>query len=176
MPIDLRGMDATQTTEFFERFRWVPCELEEHFIPHNASARYVPPSGFSFAPGSQFTKHRSPFGLQRVPSPNPLIAFLRLPPLFSYHRFESCKFLTRPFHSSECCQAILQMCMDRQEEFDIFQRICDLVSREGSCAPIGKGMGFRQLRAVEPLDQIRIGNLGAIPDHGGSDLGIKKRL
>ena len=37
-------------------------------------------------------------------------------------------------------------------------------------------MGFRQLRAVEPLDQVRIGNLGAIPDHGGGDLGIKKRL
>src|SRR4029079_710588 len=67
------------------------------------------------------------------------------------------------------------MCMDCQEELDIFQRVCDLVSRKRSCAPVSKGMGFRQLRAVEPLDQVRIGNLGAISDHGGGDLGIKKR-
>src|SRR6476660_9950464 len=169
-------MDATQTTELVERFRWVPCELEEHFVPHDASARYVPASGFSFSPGSQFTKDRSPFGLQRVPSPNSLIAFLRLPTLFSHYRFEPCKLLTRPFQTSECFQAILQMCMDGQEEFDIFQRVRDLVSRKRSRAPIGKGMGFRQFRAVEPLDQVRIGNLGAIPDHGRGDLGIKKRL
>src|SRR5215510_13639649 len=37
-------------------------------------------------------------------------------------------------------------------------------------------MGFRQLRAVESLDQVRIGDLGAIPDHGGGNLGVEKRL
>jgi hypothetical protein len=37
-------------------------------------------------------------------------------------------------------------------------------------------MGFRQLRAVESLDQVRIGDLGAIADHGSSDLGVEKRL
>src|SRR4029079_14215285 len=100
-------MDAPQTTELFQRFRWVPCELEEYFVPHDASAMYVPASGFSFSPGRQFTKHRSPFGHQRVPSSNSLIAFLWLPTLFSHHRFESCKLLTRPFQTSECFQAIL---------------------------------------------------------------------
>jgi hypothetical protein len=37
-------------------------------------------------------------------------------------------------------------------------------------------MGFGQLCAVKSLDQVRIGDLGAIPDHGGGDLGIEKRL
>ncbi len=68
------------------------------------------------------------------------------------------------------------MRMDRQEKFDIFQGVRDLVIRKRSRTPVGKGMGFRQLRAVESLDQVRIGDLGAIPDHGGGDLGIEKRL
>ena len=51
-----------------------------------------------------------------------------------------------------------------------------MVIRKRSRTPVGKGMGFRQLRAVESLDQVRIGDLGAIPDHGGGDLGIEKRL
>ena len=37
-------------------------------------------------------------------------------------------------------------------------------------------MGFLQLRAVETLNQVRIGDLGAIPDHGGGDLRIEKWL
>ena len=68
------------------------------------------------------------------------------------------------------------MGMDRQEEFNIFQGIGDLVIRERSRTPVGKGMGFRQLRAMESLDQIRIGDLGAIADHGSGDLGVEKRL
>src|ERR1700675_2167005 len=68
------------------------------------------------------------------------------------------------------------MRMDRQEEFDIFQRVGDLVIRKRSRTPVGKGMGFGQLRAVESLDQICIGDLGAISDHGGGDLGIEKWL
>src|SRR4029077_7547347 len=37
-------------------------------------------------------------------------------------------------------------------------------------------MSFRQLRAVESLNQVRIGNLGAISDHGGGNLGVEERL
>ena len=51
-----------------------------------------------------------------------------------------------------------------------------MVIRERSRTPVGKGMGFRQFRAVESLDQVRISYLGAIPDHGSGDLGIEKRL
>ena len=66
------------------------------------------------------------------------------------------------------------MRMDRQEEFDIFQGVRDLVIRKRPRTPVGKGMGFGQLRTVESLDQIRVGDLGAIPDHGGGDLSIEK--
>ncbi len=68
------------------------------------------------------------------------------------------------------------MGMDRQEKFDIFQGVRDLVIRERPGTPIGKGMGFRQLRAVESLDQVRVRDLSAIPDHGGGDLSIEKRF
>jgi hypothetical protein len=35
-------------------------------------------------------------------------------------------------------------------------------------------MGFRELRTVESLNQVCVGDLGTIPDHGGGDLGIEK--
>ncbi len=105
--IDLGGMDTAETTEIVDRFRWMACELEEHLVSHDTSARHVPAAGFRFSPDSQFTKHRSPFGLERVPPTNSLVAFLRLSTFFSHRRFEACKFLTDPFRTTECAQAIL---------------------------------------------------------------------
>src|SRR5262245_25610366 len=68
------------------------------------------------------------------------------------------------------------MPMDRQEKFDIFQCIRNLVIREWSGTPVRKGMGFRQLPTVKSLDQVRVGDLGAISDHSGCDLSIEKRF
>ncbi len=48
--------------------------------------------------------------------------------------------------------------------------------RERSRTPIGEGMGFCQPGAEESLDQVCIGDLGAIPDHGRGDLSIEKWL
>ena len=107
MSIDFGGMDAAETTEFIDRFRWVACELKEYLVSHDASARHVPASGLRFSPGSQFPQHRSPFGLERIPSSNALVAFLRLSAFFSYRCFEACKFLTDPLRTTECAQAIL---------------------------------------------------------------------
>ena len=117
-------------------------ELEEHLVPHDPPARHVAPSGFRFAPGSQFTKHRGPFCLERVPATNTLVAFLGFPALFSHRRFQPRKFLADPFQSAQRMQAILQMRMDREEEFNIFQCVRDLVIRERARTPVGKGMGF----------------------------------
>ena len=59
--IDLGRMDTAETTKLIDRFGWMACELEEHLVSHDASARHVPAAGFRFSPGSQFTKHCSPF-------------------------------------------------------------------------------------------------------------------
>src|SRR4026209_1812904 len=97
MSIDLGRMNAAETTEVVDRFGWVARELDQHFISHDAAAWHVPTSGLRFSPGSQFTKHRSPLGLECVPSSNSLIPLLRLPAFFSYCCFETRKFLTDPF-------------------------------------------------------------------------------
>ena len=107
MSIDIGGMDAAETTEIVDRFWRVACELEEYLVSHDASARHVPAAGFRFSPYSQFTKHGSPFGLECIPPPNSLVAFLRLSTLFSYRCFEASKLLTDPFRPAECIQAVL---------------------------------------------------------------------
>src|SRR5512141_371802 len=102
-------MDAADTTEFVDRFGWMARELKEHLISHDAPARHVPSAGFRFSPGSQLTKHRSPFGLERVPPPNSLVPLLRLSTFFSHHCFKSRKFLVDPLRTAECLQAVLQV-------------------------------------------------------------------
>jgi hypothetical protein len=94
-------MDATEATKIIDRFRWMACKLEEHLVSHDTSARHVPAASFRFSPSSQFTKHRSPFGLKRVPPSNPLVALLWLSAFFSHHGFEACKFLIDPLQSAE---------------------------------------------------------------------------
>jgi len=101
MSIDLGGVDATETAEIIDRFGWMARELNKHLVSHNASARHVPAAGFRFPPSSQFTKHRCPFGFERVPSPNSLVAFLRLSTFFSHCRFKSREFLTDPLRTTE---------------------------------------------------------------------------
>ena len=110
--IDVGGMDTAETTKVIERFGRMACELQKHLVSHNASARDIPTAGFPFSPGSQFTKHRSPFGLECVPPTNSLVAFLRLSTFFSYRRFEARKFLVDPLRTAECTQSVLQMRMD----------------------------------------------------------------
>jgi hypothetical protein len=66
--------------------------------------------------------------------------------------------------------------MNRQEKFHIFQGIGDLALREGARAPVGKGMGLREPGAVEPLNQVCIGDLSPIPDHCCGNLRIEERL
>ena len=107
MSIDLGGMDAAETTEIVDGFWWMTRELEEDLVSHDASARHVPAAGFCFSPGSHFTKHCSPFGLERIPPANSLIAFLRLSTFFSHRRFEARKFLIDPLGAAKCVQAIL---------------------------------------------------------------------
>ena len=107
MPIDFRGMDTTETTELMDRFGGMACELEKHLVSHHPSAWHVPPSGFRFSPGRQFTQYRSPFGLERVPSANTLVALLGLSTLFADRRLESGKFLTDPLQPAKAAQAIL---------------------------------------------------------------------
>jgi hypothetical protein len=112
MAIDLRGMNAAETTEIIERFGWMASQLEKHLISHDPPARHIPASGFRFPPGRQLTKYRSPFGFERFPASNSLIAFLRLTALFSHRGFESSKFLLDPLQTAERIQPILQMRMD----------------------------------------------------------------
>src|SRR5262245_4803280 len=96
MSIDLGGMDTTEATEIADRFWGMACELEEYLVSHNASARHVPAAGFCFSPGSQFTKHRSPFWLERVTTSNSPVAFLRLPTFFSDDCFKARKLFADP--------------------------------------------------------------------------------
>ena len=73
-------------------------------------------------------------------------------------------------------QPLLQMRMEREKELHVFRRVGDLIGRERTGAPIGKGMGFLQSCAMHPLHQIGIGDLGAESHHGGGNLGIEKRF
>src|SRR6185295_3213380 len=108
MAIDLRGMDAAETTKVIERFGWMASKLQKHLISHDPPARHIPASGFRFPPGSHLTKYCSPFGFERFPAFNSLVAFLRLPALFSHRCFESSKFLINPLQTTKRFQTILQ--------------------------------------------------------------------
>jgi hypothetical protein len=66
--------------------------------------------------------------------------------------------------------------MNRQKKGHILKRIGQLILRQRAGAPVGKGMCLIQLRAMDSLDEVGIGNLRTEADHRGGNLRVEEWL
>ncbi len=66
--------------------------------------------------------------------------------------------------------------MHREQKGHVIQGIDQLLPAQRPLAPIRKRMGLVEFHTLDALDQVGIGGLRAVADHGGGDLRIEKRL